>query len=518
MLINSLKPISESNWNSRTARHLLNRAGFGIPRERMDALAAMSPEQAVDSFVDFDSIPPRFAPPDFLTYHAEPIPMMERAEERANERALSRRLRGWWLQRMAETPRPLEEKLTLFWHGHFATSAQKVRSAYANYHLNDTFRKFAAGNFKQLTTAVAQAPAMLRYLDNRQNVKDSPNENWARELMELFTMGPGHYTESDVKESARAFTGWSTRGKDFIIRRAQHDTGPKTFLGRNGHFDGYDTIDIIFEQPATAEFIVGKLWAFFAHDNPDSKIVEELAIDLRAHNYELRPILRKLFLAEAFYSDRAVGTLIKSPVECVLQTAADLRIAQWPYSYMAHMTAQLGQNLFFPPSVKGWDGGRAWINANTLLHRFHLPQTLVAAGVMQQLEPKHSTTGMRQNEQLGPYVKQLLQNAPPRRARYYRTQFRGASRDDRRAVLLEALMEFAPADSWHVERAYEGLHCHSPEGCIDALAQRLLGRPLSQTQRAQLAEVLANGHAPPNDLNKLAALRLMMSLAEYQLA
>ena len=255
----SLSPIASRDWNRATARHLLSRAGFGVSDWRENELLRLGPEKAVDRLVNYHAIADQLAEPDFIS--PPPSPQQVRAqmqglseEERRKlrnqwqqeQRQAVERLKIWWLDRMLATPRPLEEKMALFWHGHFATSAQKVRAAWNNYQLNKTFRELATGNLKALTLAVGQSPAMLEYLDNNRNVKAHPNENWARELMELFTLGRGHYSEEDIKASARAFTGWSADHVQFVYRTNAHDFGAKTFLGKTGDWDGWNIIDIIF--------------------------------------------------------------------------------------------------------------------------------------------------------------------------------------------------------------------------------------------------------------------------------
>ncbi|GIX43758.1 MAG: hypothetical protein KatS3mg130_0166 [Candidatus Sumerlaea sp.] len=263
-------------WDTQKARHLLNRAGFGIPPSAVRRLASFPPEEAVRSFLDYERFPEPNTPPDWLpealdfpTLRARTQGMTEeqrqqfrRERERANRDALLR-LQRWWFDRICRTQRPLEEKMTLFWHSHFAVSAQKVRSARLNYQLNATLRRHATGNYRTLLQEVSKSPAMLEYLDNRQNVKGNPNENWAREFFELFTLGIGNYTESDIKEAARAFTGWTARGELPVFVARRHDDGIKTIFGRTGRFSGDDVIDLTLAQPACAEFICAKLWRFF---------------------------------------------------------------------------------------------------------------------------------------------------------------------------------------------------------------------------------------------------------------
>ena len=316
----SLQPIGPDSWSLEKARHLLNRAGFGIPQSLATRLTDMGPEAAVDYLVNYESIPFAFPEPDFL------VPAMTAKERNAQRKGLNederrelqrkwqrsereavRKLQGWWIQRMRLSPRPLEDKMALFWHGHFATSAQKVKPSEHNYKLLEVFRENATGNFKTLVAEVGQSPCMLRYLDNDRSTKRKPNENWARELMELFTLGQGQYTEEDIKESARAFTGWSSDGREFQFRLQNHDTGEKTFLGKTGNFDGWDIIDILGEQPAMGNFICGKLWKYFAAEEADAAAVAALAETFRANHYELKPVLRQLFRVRGLLRPRRHG-------------------------------------------------------------------------------------------------------------------------------------------------------------------------------------------------------------------
>jgi uncharacterized protein (DUF1800 family) len=391
-----LDPISQADWGLPQARHLLNRAGFGLTHERAAQLAALSPEEAVAWLVEYERQPGGDTPPEFLVdpisrkemlrqYEAEGLDkeqIRKRIQDmQQEERQATEKLKSWWLDRMYVTQRPLEEKMTLLWHGHFAVSSQKVKSSWVTYDMNRLLRKHATGNFKALTTAVGQCPAMLDYLDNRKSTKNEPNENWARELMELFTLGQGQYTEDDIKASARAFTGWTCTHKEFVYEPRKHDFSQKTFMGRSGDFDGWQIIDIIFEQPALASFISKKLWAHFAYESPEPEIVEELARAFRESSFELKPLLKTMFLSKAFYSEKAIGTQIKSPVQFLLQLCSDMGLEGPPDRAAAQSCRLLGQDLFYPPNVKGWDGNRAWINANSLLIRYNAPPVLLAAAM-----------------------------------------------------------------------------------------------------------------------------------------
>ncbi len=248
---------------------------------------------------------------------------------------------------------------------------------------------------------------MLRYLDNNSNRKAHPNENYARELLELFTLGAGNYTEQDIKEAARAFTGWTfaPRQEQYVFARRQHDYGEKTFLGRRGAFDGVEIIDIILEQPATARFVARKLFEFFVHEHPADDVVEALAALFRDHDYELRPLLRSMFRSKLFFSERAIRTQIKSPAQIVIGSARLLGVDQDP-RLLAFGMRLLGQDLFAPPNVKGWDGGEAWINTNTLSMRHHLARYLVTGQVGGRL-------GILRRLGESPLNNQLEQIVPP---------------------------------------------------------------------------------------------------------
>ncbi len=389
-----LEPIAKSDWTPVRAAHLLNRAGFGGTPAEVDRIYQMGPRKAVDHFVDFDKIKSDFpapafvadGPPELPGRGFKKIPREERQKKirelrRENVRALVA-LRGWWLERMRSTPRPLEEKMTLFWHGHFATGARKVKATYAMYLQNQTFRQHAVGNWKDLIVAISKDPAMLIYLDGARSSRRSPNENYGRELMELFTLGEGHYTEDDIQAAARAFTGWSLDRStlSFVDRERMHDPGSKTFMGKTGNFGGNDIIDIILEQPEAAIFLTGKLWTYFAYSDPEPKVVEGLAQTFRESSYQLKPVLKQLFSSRAFYSKKAGRTQIKSPVQWLVGSVKALDAPLPPIGVSVYATSSLGQELFEPPNVKGWDGGYAWITTASLLQRYNLASALVEGG------------------------------------------------------------------------------------------------------------------------------------------
>ena len=404
-----LSPIAASDWSYERAAHLIERAGFGAAPDEVARLAALTPRQAVDELVDYESIANDLKPFDesviwdpgmdpFPPSRAEAVRIARERGVGLGEKVLpegaqrrlqpvvdkffyglyanaieTQRLGLWWANRMFSTRRPLEEKLTLFWHGHFATGENKVRDYRMMIRQNEMLRARASGAFRDLLVGILKDPAMLVYLDNGENVKKRPNENFGRELLELFTMGVGNYTERDVREAARAFTGWTNDVLAFRFDADQHDFGQKTFLGRTGTFDGEDIIDAILAQPVTAEFVAAKVYRFFVRDEIAGPVKADLGRTYRDSGYQMKPLLKRIFLSKDFYSPSAFATQIKSPVHLVVSTYRKMSLGQVPtIPDFGRMTSGLGQSLFDPPNVAGWAGGRTWITPSTLLNRGNL--------------------------------------------------------------------------------------------------------------------------------------------------
>jgi uncharacterized protein (DUF1800 family) len=365
-------PMGESD-----ARHLLARTGFGPTSAEVRAYAGLSRDEAIDQLVREVRTEPKTSPPSWSvdsSPYPRPGPMASAEERKAFQQSETRRameLRGWWIREMLATPSPLTERMTLFWHNHFVSSEQKVRDARLMYAQNALFRAQSLGSFATLLHAVARDPAMVIYLDNAQNRKGAPNENFAREVMELFTLGQGHYGERDIKEAARAFTGWGVdrASGTFAFRSRLHDDGEKTVFDHTGNFDGDQVLDLILARRETAQFIVDKLWKEFVSPTPDRRAVERIAGDFRRSNYDLKVALRALLQTEAFWSRDNRAALVKSPVEIVVGTLRQLEVAPSETQPLAFAVAGMGQNLFAPPNVRGWPGGNEWINSNTLLAR-----------------------------------------------------------------------------------------------------------------------------------------------------
>jgi len=290
---------------------------------------------------------------------------------------------------MLTTQAPLQEKMTLFWHGHFTSYINYSAMMYGQ---NQLFRQYALGNVRALTHAVSKDPAMVLYLNNNVNVAKHPNENYARELMELFTLGLGHYSEDDVRESARAWTGlrFDRFTQTVAFSEAQHDRGTKTFLGRTGDFTGDDIVDIIFAQPQCARFFANALLSYFVYNDPEPELVDAVAALLRKHDFELAPVMSAIFRSNVFYSDRAYRALVKSPTEFVVGTYKALGLPQIDPSAIA-ASKQMGQILLQPPNVSGWPGGQNWLTSATMIARQNFvvrmvnSQTLTSSSWLQQI-------------------------------------------------------------------------------------------------------------------------------------
>lgn len=378
-----LKPMAGKDWTYAKARHLVVRAGFGGTPEEVQKVYEMGLHNAVEHFVEIYDQPVaniEFDPARLR--RNEPwegrLPWDERqymtVKKRNPERVQQSEMRRWWLQRMAESPRPLQEKMALFWHDHFAVQYQKRYRTYMLFKQNQLFRTYGVDNYGALLRGIVHDPAMISYLDNNVNYKGSGNENFGREILELFSMGEGSgYTEEDLREAARALTGynydsWTEQFRNIATR---HDLEPKKIMGSSGNWSGDDLVDIILRQPATAKYISGKIFRFLAHDEPYDETVEKMAEVMRYSSYDLRPVLSNLFLSEEFYSDKSMGTHIKGPAELAIGAIRDLDIKDVNYGVIDAAINQMGQVLFEPPNVAGWNEGRTWINAERILIRYN---------------------------------------------------------------------------------------------------------------------------------------------------
>jgi uncharacterized protein (DUF1800 family) len=360
--------------------HLFRRAGFGATPEELEAALARGYEATVELLLHPEQQPEVEEDLMFRYY-------VDFHESRKIDSAMAH-----WVYRMINTSRPLEEKMTLFWHCLFATGNSKVEAPPTMLQQINTFRGFALGNFRDILVEVSRDPAMIFWLDNQENTKDIHNENYGRELLELFSMGIGNYTEDDVKSSAQAFTGWTFKNPiptakpygrfkwEFEFRSDLHDYGEKEFLGERGNFDGTDVVDIVVKQPATAQFIARRLYGFFVSDRPDQDAIDELAEVYVSSGYEIRPMLRALFLSDFFRSRRAHYAMIKSPADYVvglLRLSEDFRFPRPGIYDVAFECRYMGQDLLNPPSVEGWHTGKEWIDTGILVERVNFAASVV---------------------------------------------------------------------------------------------------------------------------------------------
>jgi uncharacterized protein (DUF1800 family) len=365
------------------ARHLLARTGFDPVWTEIQPLLPLSRSEAVELLVNQANTKPITPIPSHLLNKPEDSHelMMSRSDSerkiaQKEERERLEQLQSWWLDQMIHTNTPLAEQMMLFWHNHFATSIQKVRTTRFMAQQHQTQRQYALDNFGALLNAMTKDPAMLRYLDSANNRKAQPNENFARELLELFSLGIGNYSEQDIKEASRAFTGWMINREraSFQFKAHEHDDGIKTFLGQTGRWQGEDIVRIILQQPATAQWITRKLWHHFISEQENETQIKALASYFQQQNYAIKPLLKALFLTPEFWQESNRGRLIKSPTDYVVSL---LRVWKLPNEHnpqWRNSISLLGQDLFNPPSVKGWEGGTNWINTNTLVARHQLMQ------------------------------------------------------------------------------------------------------------------------------------------------
>jgi hypothetical protein len=372
-------------WDAARAEHLWNRAGFGASTALVERSLARGPEGLVDELLRIETW---FEEPFYARKRADgdmskllrELPEEERArrkdELRAEDREQTTDFLDWWVGRMLVGDEPLRERMVLFWHGHFTSSMESVKSSYEMIQQNQLFRRHAVGSFRELLHGVARDPAMLVYLDNASSKKTNPNETFARELLELFTLGEGAYTEQDVKEVARAFTGWGQRNGRFHYEKGRHDGGKKTILGVTGRLGGDDVLEILLAQEACARHLARSLILYFEGAEPEPARVERYAADLRLSGYRIDGFLRRLFLDPEFYRDAVRASRVSSPVDYLVGHARRLGVASEARPIVTG-AALLGQRLFHPPSVRGWEGGVTWATSSSLLLRGELAGLLL---------------------------------------------------------------------------------------------------------------------------------------------
>jgi len=573
--VHDLQALAPGDWNDEKAKHLLERAGFGATPEDVQRLARLTPSQAVKQMVRYASIPDKFkafedsgahdaglepfaasrpAATDLAKATGEALgvkvkPGGNRRVQQVADRYLywlrvsrleTHRLGYWWANRMLTTPRPFQEKMTLFWHGHFATTEEKVRD-YRKLHIqNELLRQHATGKFRDLMVAVAKDPAMLSFLDAGVNLKGAPNENFAREIMELFTMGVGNYTEQDIKEAARAFTGWNYNDLRFVINPQQHDDDEKTILSRTGRFTGEQVIDILLAQPVTAEFLAGKLYRYFVREDLSPAFQQRLGKLLRDSNYDIAAFMETLLLSKDFYSQASVATRIKPPVELLISTYKKMGLTAVPgIPDFNEQSEMLGQKLFYPPNVAGWAHGRSWITPGLLLARGNViydtvypPINFVApdrvANGLYQIEPVADKLAQGQDvttatKPEGKSSGEMSMSNQGDRDEDFNTRF-ASYNAWRKAIEKVKPIERAPAQL-NVSQLVRQAKCTTTDEAVAYLAKRFLSVNVDAAVQAKIADLLSQDLGTRNlqeaDSYMEDALRnalhVILSLPAYQL-
>ncbi len=359
------RPDVDGPFGAQQAGHAVRRIQFGGPISLRHEVEAWGPVRASVELTRLDA--------DTRDHRAllEALDMLAGVEDLTTAQSI-------WLTRMLRSPRPFEEKLAVFWHGHFATSVTKVQRTRLMVEQVDTLRRLGPGDFGTLAKAVSRDPAMILWLDGNTNRRHQPNENYARELLELFCLGHGNYSERDVLEAARALSGWHESAGRFRFIAAEHDGGAKTVLGRSGSLGGDDVVEACLDHPACARWIASRLLRFFVHPEPGATLIDAAADLYRAEGHDTLAFLRTVFASRAFYAPRAYRALIKSPVELAVGAGRTFTTPLETKALAARLES-LGQSLYSPPSVKGWDGGQTWLNTATLIGRLQLAATITAS-------------------------------------------------------------------------------------------------------------------------------------------
>jgi len=520
---------SRITWDVAAASHLLSRTEFGGTPKKAEQLVARPLSDVVAGMIEEAK---KAAAPPQPSWVKEPWVNTERVypettpmERLENHRKTGQRqvaetdqLRAWWLDHMIHTPAPLREVMTLFWHGHLTTEARRMFVSQALYTQNVALRTHALGNFRDLLGAVTLDAAMMMYLNIEDSDAKKPNENFARELLELFTVGLGNYTERDIKEIARALTGWTLDAppgtpkrpivpdaprafcRDGLIPtfvKEKHDAGEKTILGKTGKFGVNEVLDIVAAQPATARFISAKLIAYFGASDPNNELRDRMAAKFSQTRGDIAATLTVLLTSPEFFAKESRGSLIKSPVHLLVGTCRLLNLDVTATPSLAQVTAAMGQELFNPPNVKGWPGGRDWISAGTLAVRYHLPEILFDGKEPAGFEPIATERNFA-----------LPADEKARREMIARIwDFDKKRREERKKDGFKVSFETA--------KVLDGAVPEKPEELVAALAARLYVITPRPDTLTTLTEIVRN--APPAERVKLAC-RLILTTPEYQLA
>ncbi len=468
--------------NQRKNQHLLWRAAFGPMAENANQLNDISPKDLYQLLIKTSSKAPATLNVANNAYDGlikglrdigkmQQLTLEQKKQFRKQSAQNIRDLNILWLNEMINSEAQLREKMSLFWHGHFAC---RILNIFFQQQLINTIRQNAFSNFGNLLREVSKSPAMLAFLNNQQNKKQHPNENFAREVMELFTMGRGNYTESDVKEGARAFTGWgfNLRG-EFMERPFLHDNGAKTFLGKTGNFDGDDILDIILEQKATANFITQKIYKFFVNEEVDAEKVAFLSERFYQSNYSIQQLMNDVFTSEWFYEEKNIGTRIKSPVELLVGVRRLIPMELDRPEVQMLFEKVLGQVLFFPPNVAGWPGGKNWIDSSALMFRMRLPQLLTNSEEM-LITPKEDDDVMMGREGADPGNNRRNLSVTVDWDSVYKV-FENTKREDLLQKVNEIVLQTAGSINPNILKRY--IESNSREGFIKSTMIELMSTP-----------------------------------------
>ena len=503
-------------WDREAAAHLLRRAAFGGTPEEIDRVAAAGLDEAVNQLIDYatqprgvaEFQPVRGAERSGAQQRLRELASEQRQESRRQLRQLDRvqleELRAWWMNLMIATARPLEERMTLLWHGLFTSGHREVRDSTMLFDQNALLRENALARFRKLLIGVSQDPAMLRYLDNASNRKQAPNENYARELLELFTLGVGPYTEQDIKEAARALTGWTIRDGSFSEIRQYHDNGVKTLFGEAGNFDGNDIIDIILARPEASRHLAAVLLKSFLTPQPGDAEGESLAAVIRDTRFDMREIMRALLKSRMFYDPRHRFSIIKGPVELVVGTVRLLEAKYTDLEGLVAATRSQGQELFQPPNVKGWDGHTRWINTATLFARYNFASQLLMGG---GADARLRRRGRRQN------------TAPD----YHREEARRTLADLPGLSIPDAQVHSAPQPAYDPGPIIERHRLLTADRVVNHFVDRLLQQRVNHLHRNDLRTLLVGDaerfdpRSPGGRTRVIAMINAILCTPEFQL-
>jgi uncharacterized protein (DUF1800 family) len=493
------RPTTDDPWGRKWAAHLYRRAGFGASREDIIEAERRGPDATLDLLLR--------GRPDAQDVAETLMDVGRIAADRDDGGA---QLRGWWLYGMLQGGHPLREKMTLFWHNHFATSLAKVQDPELMFRQNVLLREHALGRFGPFLQAISKDAAMLLWLDSNTNIKGRPNENYARELMELFSLGVGHYTEVDIREAARAFTGWRTDGARFAFDARLHDGGPKTFLGQTGAWDGGDVVRIVLVQPAVARFLVRKLYHFLVSEKvePPDSFLEPLCETFRRSDYDIAGLVRTILASRHFYSSHAFRQRVKGPVEYVLGAVqavyrrygeGDAEFRSLPQQVLVGRIEAMGQALFAPPNVKGWPGGTSWLNTATMLERDNFAEALAMGTLWPRPSPEARAGEARGSSlALSRLVRKFTRSSAP----------------------TEMPEEPAPPRAFDPARLLDEEGVSHPDAIVDALLDHYLPGGVRPEGRAKLVAFMAADEPAGAALGRRVReiVHAILTMAEYQLA